>query len=175
MDALSDEELALLAGKGNAKAFEMLLTRHADRIFKISWKWLGNRADAEDITQDICMKLANKIHYYQATSKFTTWLYQVTLNEVRDHYRKEKRRVGYETAFYERVDVANDPSASAEYAQVLHMLHKLPTEQKEAVILVMCQGLSHKEAGKILGCAENTVAWRIFEARKKLKLWYEHG
>lgn len=175
MDALSDEELAILARKGNARAFEVLVKRHADRVFKIVWKMIGNKADAEDITQDIFMKLAKKIHFYEIKAKFTTWLYQVTLNEVRDHFRREKRRVGYETVFYESQDVLVDPCFGYENTQVLRMLHKLPIEQKEAVIMVICHGLSHKEAGKVLGCAENTVAWRIFEARKKLKGWCENA
>ena len=169
---MDDEKLAELAGKGDAKAFEELVLRHADKVFRMAWKWCGNRADAEDITQEVFMKLARKMHQYEPTAKFTTWLYQVTLNEARDYYRREKRRRNYETEFTREQAGMQDPAKMFEAAQIHDMLHRLPDEQKEAMLLVFCHGMSHRDAAGVLGCAEKTVTWRIFEARRKLKEWY---
>lgn len=172
MTSLDDEQLAALAGKGDEKAFEALALRHANRVFRMAWKWCGNRADAEDITQEVFMKLARKMHLYKPSARFTTWLYQVTLNEARDYYRRDRRRMNYETQFSQQRGETADPGKGIETAQVRDLLHRLPDEQKEAVMLVVCDGLSHKDAAVILGCAEKTVTWRIFEARRKLKEWY---
>jgi len=176
MTSLDDEQLAKRAAKGDEKAFEELALRHASRVFKMAWKWCGNRADAEDITQEIFMKLARKMHLYKPEAKFTTWLYQVTLNEARDYYRREKRRAGYEAKFSQEQGEAGEPGKglenAQENAQIRDLLHRLPDEQKEAVLLVVCNGLSHRDAAAILGCAEKTVTWRLFEARRKLKEWY---
>ena len=64
---------------------------------------------------------------------------------------------------------------SLDQDEAAEVLKRLPPEQKEAVLLVICNGMSHKDASLVLGCAEKTVTWRIFEAKKKLKEWYGHG
>ena len=55
------------------------------------------------------------------------------------------------------------------------MLHRLPDGEKEAVLLVVCDGMSHRDAALVLGCAEKTVTWRVFSAKKKLTEWYGHA
>lgn len=172
MKMLDDAQLAALAAGGDAEAFEELVVRHADTVFRMAWRWCANRADAEDITQEVFMKLARKMHCYSGGGKFTTWLYQVTLNEARDHLRGEKRRHGYETEFSAGRAESHDPAPQIEAREVSRMLERLPQEQKEAMMLVICQGVSHRDAANILGCAEKTVAWRIHEARRKMKEWY---
>lgn len=177
MKELDDEQLADMAGKGEARAFEELALRHADRVFRMAWRWCGNRADAEDITQDVFMKLAQKIHHYRPKARFTTWLYQVTLNEARDHFRRESRRLAHESAFTAQQPRATDGEQERRDTaeKISAMLHRLPDGEKEAVLLVVCDGLSHGEAALVLGCAEKTVTWRIFSARKKLTEWYGHA
>jgi RNA polymerase sigma-70 factor (ECF subfamily) len=180
MNDLDDGQLAARAAAGEARAFEQLVQRHADLVFRVAWKWCGNRAEAEDITQEVFLKVADKIHAYEPRAKFTTWLYKITVNEARDHLRSERRRVKYETDFArERGDTAPAPEQGTDEEtsrkRVQQMLHKLPEKQREAVLLVICGGLSHRDAAQALGCAEKTVTWRIFAAKKKLTELYGHG
>lgn len=172
MKELDDEKLADMAGKGDAAAFEQLALRHADRVFRMAWKWCGNRQDAEDVTQEVFMKLARKIHYFKPESRFTTWLYQVTLNEARDFFRREKRRLKHESDYAADQPRHANTDGAQEERKLADMLHRLPDGEKEAVLLVVCDGMSHRDAALVLGCAEKTVTWRVFSAKKKLTEWY---
>jgi RNA polymerase sigma-70 factor (ECF subfamily) len=187
LDDEDDETLAHRAAAGDESAFDALASRHIDRVYAIALKWCsGNRADAEDITQEVFLKLARNIHHYKPAGRFTTWLYQVVVNEARDSYRREKARRLRET-LYEKETAKTEPSAEEAREKreekkgdkrliaLYDMLKRLSPEQREAVVLVFCHGMSHREAAKVLGCAEKTVTWRLFEAKKKLREWYGNG
>lgn len=174
MDDHSDKELIGLARKGNAKAFEALVNRHYETMFKFACKWSGSRRDAEDITQDACIKLARGLNSFKGDCAFTSWLYRVVINTGKDWYKKNNRHVPQE------VDVeAVAPSSSGDdqlYAkQVLDAVHNLPEKEKDAMLLVYSEGLNHKEAARALGCKESTISWRIHEARKKLAAQFERN
>jgi RNA polymerase sigma-70 factor (ECF subfamily) len=169
-----DAQLARQAAAGDKDAFAALVERHADRVFKTARQWCGSRADAEDITQEVFVKLARKIHSFRGEAQFSTFLYKITVNEARNYYTKEKRRMVRETEFSKDQNTVQDPPADKD-SRATDLLRRLPPEQREAVVLVICDGLSHKDAAQALGCAEKTVTWRIFEAKKKLAEWYGHG
>ena len=83
-----DETLAQRAGTGDREAFETLLERHYDRVYRIGHRLLGNPTEAEDLAQDICVGLVKKLRSYRGDSRFTTWLYRVTVNAARDVLRR---------------------------------------------------------------------------------------
>ncbi len=171
-----DAQLAKLAAGGDKTAFTELVGRHADRVFRTARQWSGSRADAEDITQEVFIKLARNIHSFRGEAQFSTFLYRITVNEARNYYTKEKRRVARETEFSALRSGQTESLADRELvSKAAELLNRLPVEQREAVVLVLCDGLSHKDAAQALGCAEKTVTWRIFEAKKKLAEWYGHG
>ncbi len=76
----SDAELIGLARAGDRRAFAMLVERHYDFIHRVAWRWCGNRADAEDVAQDVCARLGKAIRSFKGEGAFTTWLYALTLN-----------------------------------------------------------------------------------------------
>ena len=76
------------ANSGDAAAFATLLERHYDLIYRLAYRILGNQQDAEDIAQDVCVLLPKKLASFQGNAKFTTWLYQITLNTCRDFMRR---------------------------------------------------------------------------------------
>ncbi len=171
-DQIDDKQLIKSACNGDAQAFEVLVNRHYETMFKMAFKWCANRQDAEDITQEACVKLARGLNSFRHDSAFTTWLYRLTINAGKDWYKKQNRHPSNPDAL-ETVQ-ANSKSEDALYAQqVLSAVHQLPEGEKEALILVMSQGLSHKEAAKVLGIKESTVSWRIHEARKKLNAQFK--
>src|ERR1700712_4760322 len=77
---------------GDRLAFEQLVEQHYDFIFRTACKWTGKRSDAEDVAQEVCIKLATAIHSFDGRSAFTSWLYRVTINMVRDMQRSTVRR-----------------------------------------------------------------------------------
>jgi RNA polymerase sigma-70 factor (ECF subfamily) len=183
LDDEDDETLAHRAAAGDDSAFDALANRHIDRVYAIALKWCsGHKADAEDITQEVFLKLARNIHHYKPAGRFTTWLYQVVVNEARDSHRREKSRRTRETAYEKETDKSApsteellDKQADKRMLALYDMLKRLSPEQREAVVLVFCHGMTHRDAAKVLGCAEKTVTWRLFEAKKKLREWYANG
>ena len=167
---VTDEDLALAAAGGDADAFEALLSRNYDRVFALCFRLTGHRAEAEDLTQDICAALPAKLAGFRGDAKVTTWLYRVALNAAMDHRRKAVR---YARATQGWGDWEIDrQSAIAEEQQEVAWLYALMQQLSETLrdtLALVLDGLSHAEAGEILGIPEGTVSWRISEARKHLR------
>ena len=139
----------------------------------MAYKWCGIKENAEDITQEVFVKLASKIKSFKGEADFKSWLYRVTVNRTKDLFKKNSRLLANEAAYLQEKKVAsqsnnlNDNPVSPEELYIA--LSDLSPKLKEAVILVLSEGLSHKEAARVLGCAETTISWRVFKARGKLK------
>jgi RNA polymerase sigma factor (sigma-70 family) len=167
----TDETLVAQALGGDRLAFAELVGRHYDFIHRTACKWLGRRQDAEDIAQEVCVKLATAIRSFDGRSAFTSWLYRVTLNAVRDSQRAHTRRDRQHDRFAE-VHPENDPGDQEDATaarEIWAAVRELPNQQRDAVLLVYAEELSHAEAGEIMGCKEATVSWHIHEAKKTLR------
>lgn len=166
-----DEALALLAAGGDRQAFGLLLDRHYDRVFRISLRLLGDRTEAEDLAQEVCVSLAPKIRSFRGEAKFTTWLYKVVMNAGRDAMRRQGARNRATAAFAEVDDMrrADDAARAAEAEWLREALATLKPDLRETAVLVLDEGLNHAEAGDVLGCKESTISWRLMEIRKALK------
>lgn len=170
MKAMNDSELAALSAGGDEEAFGCLIDRHYMFIYKVAYKWIGNKEDAEDLAQDVCVKLAHKIGMYSPDAKFTTWLYTIIRNSALDLAKSAERKnvkLDIDDVKIEATSVSQEEKLIQK--QALQTLYALPDKIKDAVILVYMEGLSHAEAAKILGCAETTISWRVFQGKKKLK------
>lgn len=172
MSTENEQDLINAAKSGDRRAFEALLNTYYDVIFKFAFKWCANRNDAEDITQNACIKLARSIDKFDGKSAFSSWLYRLVINCGKDWYKSQNRHPSNPDAL-EKAKTNSDTEDSLYTKQVLHAVHQLPEGEKDAVMLVLSEGLSHKEAAQILGCKESTISWRIHEARKKLSAQFE--
>jgi len=165
-----DRELVDLAVDGDRDAFEILLRRHYDRIHRVAWRLTGSRADAEDIAQDVCCTLVEKIVSFKGEAKFTTWLTGIVVNACHDH----RRRGLTLTRLRERLSVlaglAARPDGRDAYRRswLMSELSRLDPVLRETVVLVVGEDVSHAEAARALGVAESTVSWRMHEARRLL-------
>lgn len=171
MDDVEAKRLIGEASAGSAQAFRQLIDGHYTIIYRMAFRFSGNKMDAEDVTQMACMKLAQNIGKFDGRSAFTTWLYQVVMNTARDHQRAQSRhaRGAVEIGVVENiVSTSEDTQKSIETQQQLDAVRALPEGEREAIWLVFAEGLTHKQAADILGCAEGTISSRIHEARKKL-------
>ena len=166
----ADNDLVAAAVSGNRDAFEVLLRRHYDRIHGLAWRLTGSRADADDIAQDVCCALVEKIGGFRGDAKFTTWLTGITFNAARD-FRRRRRSFG---GLIERLTVvaglAPPPDGRDAYDAVWlkSAIARLKPPLRDTVVLVAGEQLTHAEAAEILGVAENTVAWRMHEVRRLL-------
>ncbi len=167
----SDIHLVERAVLGDGTAFAELLARHYDLIFRLSFRMLGTRADAEDLAQDICVALPGKLAGFQANARFTTWLYRVTVNAAVDRLRKRKTRRKAVEGWGE-VEMLNRAAQSEKKAEIkwLHQaMSNLSPELRETVALVLGEGQSHAAAAQALDVSEGTVSWRMSEVRKSLR------
>ena len=168
----AETELIRRAQQGDGAAFEALLRRHYDTMYRMAYRWCGNRADAQDITQSACIKLARALGSYGFRSAFSTWLYPLVINTAKDWSRSRARHAGdgLDAEPAEAASAAGPLAEQRVYArQVLDHVRALPEREREAVLLVFGEGLSHREAAAAMACRESTVSWYIHEARKKLQ------
>ena len=176
--AETDETLAARAAGGCRASFGELIERHYDRIYRMAWRWSGQRDRAEDIAQDVCVKLASAVGGYRADAKFTTWLHRIAYTTMIDQRRISQRTVPVEPSEIIRLVDDGAQSQSAEEAitaadnarELWTAVRALPPQQRDAVLLIYGEDMSHAEAALIMTCSEKTVSWHVHEAKKKLKL-----
>jgi RNA polymerase sigma factor (sigma-70 family) len=166
-----DEALIRGAQAGDAAAFEQLLEHHYDTLYRFAYKWCGNRADAEDITQQACLKLGRALASFRFESAFSSWLYRVVVNCAKDWARSQGRHAGGQSL--EVTAELVSASATVEHQvylwQLLQQLEDLPDGIRETLLLVHAEGLSHAEAAIVLEIKESTVSWRLHEFRKQYR------
>jgi len=166
----SDVDLVSAAVAGDRASFETLLRRHYDRIHGLAWQLTGARADADDIAQDVCCTLVEKIASFRGEARFTTWLCGIVYNACRD-FRRRRRSFA---AFTERLAVlaglAPQPDGRDLYDALWlkSAIARLKPAYRETAVLIVGQRLSHAEAAAILGVTESTVSWRMHEIRALL-------
>jgi RNA polymerase sigma-70 factor (ECF subfamily) len=165
-----DAHLAAAAAAGDRAAFEVLLRRHYDRVHGLAWQLTGSRADADDIAQEVCCTLVEKIGSFRGEAKFTTWLTGITFNACRD-FRRRRRSLG---GMIDRLTVlaglaaAPDGRDAYDAVWIRSAVARLKPALRDTVVLVAGQQLTHAEAAEVLGVAENTIAWRMHEVRRIL-------
>ena len=175
--ATSDNALAERAGGGDRDAFRVLLERHYDRMYRLAYRYCGRHADAEDITQDICLALPGKLRSFQGSAQFTTWLYRVVLNAAKDWSRRAASADRAHEAFAEVSDLSRGAEAETaeRMAWVYEALGAMNEDLRATALLVLAEGLSHREAADVLDVKESTVSWRMHEIRNSLKRLVEAG
>ena len=165
-----DAELVARAVAGDRDAFGALLERHYDRIHGLAWQLTGTRADAEDVAQDVCCALVERIGSFRGEARFSTWLCGVVVNACRDLNRRRRSLTGLTERLAVFAGLARGPDGRDlhDAMWVRSAVARLPAAYREAVVLVAGQQLTHAEAATILGVAEATVSWRMHEARRRL-------
>ncbi len=171
MSEQTDSALVRRANRGNREAFAALLDRHYDRIYRFSFRVLGDAEEAADLAQDVCVSLPRKLTSFRGKSPFTTWLYRVVINAGRDALRRKGTRRRNEQIYMELDAQEHEDRAGRQrqLAWLQEALGQLSEELRATAALVTEEGLRHGEVGKILGVSESTVSWRMHRVRKHLR------
>lgn len=167
-----DATLIRAAQSGNSQAFSELMSRYYTTLYRFAYRWCGNRVEAEDITQQACIKLARSIGQFRFEAAFTSWLYRLVINCAKDWQNSQRRHRGEELLPVTEgaADVQPDGAAGIYLQQVLRQLERMGEHYKETALLVFAEGMSHAEAASVLEVKESTVSWRLHEIRKQLQL-----
>jgi RNA polymerase sigma-70 factor (ECF subfamily) len=165
---LPDSMLVQRALGGREEAFGELFRRHYDRVRAFAYRVVLDHQASDDVAQEAFIRAARKLSTMREGQAFEAWIYRISANIARDHLRSRQahqRKIesaALHNAGSDHKD--NEPAQSA-----LRAMQALPPKQREAVALVFFEDCSHSEAAECLGCAESTVSWRIFLAKKTLK------
>ena len=168
---MTDPATLRAAVRGDEQAFASLLNEQYDRIYRFAWRWCGHQADAEDITQLACIKLARHIGQFREEAAFTTWLYTLVLNTARDWQKSQARHRG-EEAVVEEAGFSDTGSRRILLLEVLERIAAMGEGFRETALLVLAEGFSHREAGEMLGVQESTISWRLHEMRRQLSVTF---
>ena len=169
-DTDPDAALVAAAAAGDRGAFETLLRSHYDRVHALAWQLTGSRTDAEDVAQDVCCALVEKLQSFRGEAKFTTWLCGITVNACRDHGRRRRSFRGLTERLTVLAGLASPTDGRDLYDAIWlkSAIARLKPAYRETAVLVAGQQLTHTEAAAILGVAEATVSWRMAEIRRQL-------
>lgn len=168
-DILIDKVLA-----GDCQAFEVLIKKHQGVIYNYLYKITLSKEDAEDMTQEVFIKAYNKLYIFEKKSNFSTWLFKIAVNTLKDSFKRKKHYdLDKEEAMLNikcsETDIPEEAlSLKEKKLEVLKLLDGLTLEQKNAIILKYVRGFSYKEIGKILGVNEESAKMKVYRARKKL-------
>lgn len=171
-DEGADDELARRAAGGDRAAFATLAARHYDRVYALAWRFTGAQAQAQDVAQDAMVKIAMSINSFRGDCAFATWVWRIAYTTAIDHIRANRRVVPFSPAV--AAALADCPAEGSPEDEVMgqdlwRAVRALPDQQRDAVLLVYAQDMSHGEAAEVMGCSEKTVSWRLHEARKRLR------
>lgn len=171
----SDEQIMLDYKAGRKQAAQTIYLRYKYRVLNFSWRMLGNRGEAEDVSTEVFMSLFTNAYEPQSGVKFSTWLYTVARNKCIDVIRNRSRFTNELSAeqTLEHLDppaVARDDLAQKETGdQVRLAIQKLPDQQKEVILLQHYEGLSYTEISEVMGCSLDNVKILIYRAKENLK------
>ena len=148
---MDERDLISRAQAGDPTAFGELLDSYYDTIFRFAWRWSRHRANAEDIAQLACIKLANSLAQYRFQAAFATWLYRLVISCAQDWQRSQQRHDHDELFDGAALTDGSQGEDQIYLAQLLLELEQLGEGMKETALLVHAEGMSHAEAGAILG------------------------
>ncbi|MFQ5682792.1 MAG: sigma-70 family RNA polymerase sigma factor [Candidatus Binatia bacterium] len=168
-----DWELVEKSRRGDPLAFDGLVIKYRNRIMGIATRIVGNRVEAEDLAQDVFVKVYHSLKGFQGKARFSTWLYRITANSCLNHRRRRKREnqisVSVENPGPTIPSEARNPHTLLEEKELKVLLEKaiqaLPQEQRMVLILRDIEGLSYEEIAVSLGVELGTVRSRLHRAR----------
>lgn len=178
-----DQELVVRVQKGDKGAFDLLVRKYQHRIAKLVSRYVRDRAETEDVTQEAFIKAFRAIKGFRGESAFYTWLYRIAINTAKNYLVSQGRRLptaDMETEEAEAVVVGtNLRDATTPERQMLageigeaveRVLARLPDDLRTAITLREIEGLSYEEIAGIMECPVGTVRSRIFRAREAIDI-----
>ena len=163
--------------RGDQRAWELIVRQYWRKVFNVAYKFVGRHDEAEDLTQDIFLKIFKSLDTFDRRANFQTWLISVSRNLCIDHYRsvrKERETIDRDVDAGELTPAAPDPSPMAALEQrdrvllLRQALAALPDSLRTAVLMRDIQELSYQEIADTLRLPEGTVKSRINRGRSEL-------
>lgn len=167
---LDDGYLIDRARAGSTEAFEVLVVRYRDRVFRVALRMVGDRASAEDVAQEALVAVWRGLPDFRGEAQFSTWLHQIVLNSARNHVTR--RRLTDELTGAELSDPAGQPNHVVESQHrddaLRTAISELPFDQRAPLVMHQFEGFTYEQTAEVLQVSEATVRGRLFRARRSL-------
>ncbi|OGV72085.1 MAG: hypothetical protein A3K19_08180 [Lentisphaerae bacterium RIFOXYB12_FULL_65_16] len=184
---MSDGELIRRFKEGEPWAFEALVDKYAGKAFQIAYGVLGNRQDAEEVSQDVFIRIHKALPNFRGDSEFSTWMYRIAVNLARNKYRWNRSRGSEKNLSMDATlgdqdgsemsrilaspeKAPDDAAANNEFeAEVMTQLQALPDLYREPLVLRNLDDMSYDRIATLLGCRLGTIKSRIARAREEMR------
>lgn len=167
---------------GNTQAFSQLIDKYKSMVYNLAYRMCSNYHDSEDITQEAFVKSFQSLSHYNPAFRFSTWLYQITMNIIRDRLKKKNiETISFDNSFSDKRTMddglisgqENDPenqlNRQEDKKRIQQAIMSLPVQYREIIVLRHLQELSYHEMASILKVSTDTVKVRLYRARENLK------
>lgn len=162
------------AKAGDQRAFEGLYREHVGRVYALCLRLSADRVQAEELTQDVFVRVWEKLPTFRGESAFSSWLYRLAVNAVLSQRRSEKRRTGPAISL-DDVEAGMEPASLAPVPGLSmdldHAISRLPPGARAVFVLHDIEGYEHQEIAELTGIAAGTSKAHLFRARRLLREW----
>lgn len=168
----SDEELIERVRLGDRDGFDTLVRRHMEKAYRIAYRLVGHREDAEDLVQDSFMAVLDKIETFQKGRQFAPWFHRIVVNRginFQDFRSIRRMEQIPESIATEEMSPLRHTEQSELRTQVGAAIEKLPERQRVIIQLFELEGFSGAEIAQLLDISAGTVRWHLHEARRSLR------
>ncbi|HKB70868.1 MAG TPA: RNA polymerase sigma factor [Thermoanaerobaculia bacterium] len=176
----TDLDFLNMVRRGDPAGATGLFEKYADALLRFADRMLSNRGEAEEVTQEVFLKMITRVEQYDGRAAVSSWLFAIAANACRDRMRRNRRAVVVPLDA-----VAEPPSKSESVENRIHegdrrravrrALSKLSDEQREALVLARYHGMPYAEIARTLQITEGAVKTRIFRAMETLKEIFSEG
>ena len=180
---IPSEELMTRVAEGDEDAFEALVLRHQTSVLNRIYRFVGDRTQAKDLSQEVFLRVWQAAKNYEAKAKFTTWVYRIASNLCLNELKSARRRKWFpfhrsdgdsenaiEETFSDGSPTAEDLLLAKERTRkISEALQSLPENQRMAIILKRYDDLSYEEIARVMGCSISAVESLLVRAKRALQ------
>ena len=160
--------------RSDTDGFTEFYKQHGDRIYRFCFRLSGSASDAEDLTQEVFLAAFQGQSRFQNRASVQTWLYKIALN----CWRHSRRKPPLDTVILEDSAAQEGPDLAQAVTDSIALscaLSALPPDLRETFLLVRAEGLTYREAARVLDAPQGTVQWRVHEASRRLRVLLAEG
>jgi RNA polymerase sigma-70 factor (ECF subfamily) len=172
-----DDDVPLIEGcrRGEGSAHKALYTKYSGKVYGFARRFLGDEQHAEDVTQEVFLRVFRKLSSFRGDARFSTWLFRVTLNSCKNKRRSLERLQRFNPGRFreERADFEGPPERLIDgrllQDRIDGALERLTEEQRSVLLLKAAKELSYREIGELFGQSENQIRGKLYRARKAFR------
>lgn len=176
MQSIPDNQLMEAVRDGQVEKLAVLFERHHVKLFNFMLRLTGNPGTAEDLVQEVFVRILKYRGTFRGTSRFTVWMFQIARNAHIDLLRKKKLTLPLDEQYRDVQSPDRSPEKNAEVAQEVAIMEqalaRLPLKKREVLVLSRYQNMKYKEIAELLGCHIGTVKAHVHRAIKDLRKIY---